>query len=128
MKGTGHSYKAIVTTKKRSIVEAQVVNDEGADDNSKLGHQSQRHIGDDAFQRSILIGCWRDGPTSQDVSRTEYCVGCDRRKMCNRPFKPIETTPDEHRLQLIHMDVGGPFPVESFGRPVYIFTFIENYS
>lgn len=55
------------------------------------------------------------------------CDTCAQAKQARQPFPDSNTTTTK-QLELVHMDVCGPMPVESLGGSRYFATFLDDYS
>jgi len=63
-----------------------------------------------------------------ETDRLDFCEGCVEGKMSRKPFKSVGEIKSTRKLQLVHSDVCGPMPVQSFSGKRYFVTFIDDYS
>lgn len=71
---------------------------------------------------------WNDGRNHGDIDTVDDCVGCDKGKMKNRPFKHLKKSLHaDAGLHLVHTDVSGPFIVKSLRRWVYFQKFVYDH-
>jgi transposase InsO family protein len=57
----------------------------------------------------------------------KLCVPCVEGKQVRQPFKPTKHRA-KNRLDLLHTDLCGPMPVESWGGARYFLTIIDDYT
>ena len=61
-----------------------------------------------------------------DLSNLEVCVECIKGKQTN--IKKLGAERAKNVLELVHIDICGPFPTTSWNRQQYFITFIDGYS
>lgn len=106
-----------------------VVSDKTEAYNRVLRQRHLEHLSSGGTQQGTAHDCWSDGPTVGSVSKVKRCIGCDRGKLENRSFKPINKKDCAScRLQALNTDVCDLFRVKSLGHSAYILTIIDDYS
>lgn len=88
-----------------------------------LWHRRFGHIGDQYLSK---VKNTVDGIEFGAVIPSK-CAVCSKGKQTRLPFKPSNTS-TSRVLELIHSDVCGPMPVDSFGGSWYYVLFLDDYS
>lgn len=92
---------------------------------NKIWHRRLGHINNKYVQRLIkkelAIGI------KHNIQSVE-CDACETCKLSRKPHRTITYDQSTEPLELLHMDVCGPMPVESIGRSRYILLIIDDYS
>ena len=68
------------------------------------------------------------GINFSENDKLDFCEGCVEGKMSQKPFKSVGGIKTTRQLQIVHSDVCGPIPVQSFTGKLYFVTFIDDYS
>lgn len=55
------------------------------------------------------------------------CEGCAEGKMPRKPF-PTSTPKTTEKLELVHMDLAGPFPTKSLSGNIYVATYLDDFT
>ncbi len=90
----------------------------------ELGHRRLGHPGVSATRRMLKE---MGADSKQDCFDVGTCEVCTTAKQCRESF-PRSTSLAESPLQLLHMDVMGPFNVPSLGDARYALTIMDDYS
>ena len=88
----------------------------------RLGHLNEKQL-NQAVEKGLIKGV--------DFSKTgslDFCEGCVEGNMSHKPFKPVGGIRSTRKLQVVHSDVCGPMPVQSFAGKRYFVTFVDDYS
>lgn len=103
---TFRSYVATETVQKVPDGNVNVVEYGKQETSTFLWHKCLAHLSIRDTRQGFATDCWKDGSSSESIKEIKNCIGCDRSKMKNRPFKSIYTARQaEKRLRLIHNDV-----------------------
>ena len=102
----------------------------GKDDSSSqmnLWHRRLGHLNEKQLTQAVEKGLIK-GVEFSETGRLDFCEGCVEGKMSRKPFKPVGGIKSTRKLQLVHSDVCGPMPVQSFAGKRYFVTFVDDYS
>jgi transposase InsO family protein len=87
-----------------------------------LWHKRLGHISKQRIQRLMSEGILE----SLDLSDFQVCIDCIKGKQTNKRNFDADRAKDV--LELIHTDICGPFPTDSWNGQKYFITFIDDYS
>ena len=104
-----------------SVADASVNDDKRRQLN--LWHQRLGHLNVQQLKQAVTK-CHIKGI---DLSDSDFCEGCVEGKMSRYPFKPVGVIKSTRKLKLVHSDVCGLMPTESFNGKRYFVTFIGYY-
>ena len=97
---------------------------------AELWHKRYGHLGYDNLKK-LLDGYMVEGinvtATEFQTAKEAVCDTCVRAKQHRLPF-PTSLTKTTGILDLLHMDVCGPMPVQSLGGSRYFATILDDYS
>ncbi|UYV73413.1 hypothetical protein LAZ67_10003098 [Cordylochernes scorpioides] len=62
------------------------------------------------------------------INNLEPCITCIQSKFTRLPFKKIDSKQSTKPLDLLHMDLIGPFQHESIGRAIYVLNIVDDFS
>jgi len=95
---------------------------------TQLWHERFGHLSYDGLAQVVSMVDGIRVPSSQFVKAGKVlCEQCVQSKQPRAPF-PTSTSESTSPLQLVHMDVCGPLPVQSLGGSRYFATFLDDYS
>ena len=92
------------------------------ENSSMLWHKRLGHISNQRIQRLVSEGIL----DPLDFSDFQVCIECIKGKQTNMRKKYANRC--SNVLELIHMDICGPFPTPSWNGQQYFITFIDDYS
>ena len=87
-----------------------------------LWHRHLGHISNQCIQRLVSEGIL----DSLDFLDFQVCIECIKGKQTNVKKNDVNRRGDI--LELIHIDICGPFPTSSWNGQQYFITFIDDYS
>lgn len=96
----------------------------------QLWHRRYGHLGYDSLatlQQQALVSGIHISAADFKAAQTDMCEPCVMARQQRQPF-PTSTTTSSRPMELVHMDVCGPFKVESMGGSKYIATFLDDNS
>lgn len=100
-------------------------NNRFSDDLASIWHRRLGHINKDYMRRlmkeKMVTGI---GSVSLDIS----CDACQTCKLSRRPHESVKYKQSNDILELLHMDICGPMPVQSIGGSRYILLIVDDYS
>jgi len=102
----------------------------GKDDSSSqmnLWHRRLGHLNEKQLTQAVEKGLIK-GVKFSETGRLNFCEGCVEGKMSRKPLKPVGGIKSTRKLQMVHSDVCGPMPIQSFARKRYFVTFVDEYS
>lgn len=86
----------------------------------RLGHLNARSMY--LMKKGLVTGM------AYDDSKYQSCVPCVEGKQCRLPFPKTSQSRSDELLGLVHSDLCGPMPEQSFGGAKYFLTFIDDFS
>lgn len=86
----------------------------------RLGHLNNRSM--QLLMNGLCIG------VNYDITKYEACVACIKGKQTHLFFPKKSHSRATEFLGLVHTDLCGPMPVQSFGGAKYFLTFIDDFS
>ena len=101
-----------------------------ADNPAHLWHRRLGHLGATNLMKMVKTNMVTNLPLSIPQVRNfkdDICGTCLQGKQAKLPFAK-STRVTKAPLELVHMDVMGPFPVESIGGARYLATFLDDFS
>ena len=117
--------ETLSTEDSMSVADAYVNNNKHGQLN--LWHQRLGHLNVQQLKQAVKR-CQVKGIDLQDNDRLDFCEGCVEGKMSRYPFKPVGEIKSTRKLKLVHSDVCGPMPTESFNGKRYFVTFTDDYT
>uniref|UniRef100_T1IYK2 Integrase catalytic domain-containing protein n=1 Tax=Strigamia maritima TaxID=126957 RepID=T1IYK2_STRMM len=93
----------------------------------RLWHRRFTHLNYKSLTDMIKRQSVRGLP-SKYVGAPDICSSCEQGKMTRLPFPMVIQSQSSAPLQLFHMDLCGPMPVESLAKSLYILTIVDNFS
>ena len=91
-------------------------------------HQRLGHLNETQLVQAVKQGHIKGVDDNVTKASLDFCEGCVEGKMSRKPFKPVGEIKTTRKLQLVHSDVCGPMPVQSFSGARYFVTFIDDYT
>ena len=68
------------------------------------------------------------GLPKYNFENDHLCDACAKGKQVRSSFKPKNSISTSRPLELLHMDLCGPIPVQSLGRSKYILVIVDDFS
>lgn len=97
---------------------------------AQLWHQRFGHLGYTGLaqlvRNQMVTGIQVKADDFEQAGK-EVCQPCVQAKQTRIPF-PTSTSTTKNPMELVHMDVCGPLPVQSLGGSRYFATFLDDYS
>jgi len=95
---------------------------------AQLWHERFGHLNYGGLAQVVSMVDGISVPSSEFIEAGKVlCEPCVQAKQPRAPF-PISTSESTRPLQLVHMDLCGPLPVQSLGGSHYFATFLDDYS
>jgi len=97
---------------------------------AQLWHQRFGHLGYTGLAQLVkdhMVSGMNVRADEFEQAGKEVCQPCVQAKQARLPF-PTSTTTTKQTMELVHMDVCGPMPVQSPGGSRYFATFLDDYS
>jgi len=85
-------------------------------------HQALRHLTPSSMDKASRLYSDADIPAKP---KDFICSSCVKSKMTRNP-RPSTSRKDRNKLDLVHSDLSGPFPVPSYGNSLYYITLIND--
>lgn len=101
-----------------------------AKETPQLWHRRFGHLGYDnlaTLQRDSMVSGINVTPSQFQAAGEDVCGVCVSAKQ-HKHHRPPSTSETTEPLELLHMDVCGPFPVPSLGGSRYFATYLDDYS
>jgi transposase InsO family protein len=96
--------------------------------NAQLWHERYGHLSYGSLSQVVKMVDGIAVPSSEfDRAGKVLCELCVQAKQHRAPF-PASSSQTSRPMQLVHMDVCGPMPVQSLGGSKYFATFLDDYS
>nr|XP_027186842.1 uncharacterized protein LOC113784780 [Cicer arietinum] len=96
-------------------------------DENWLWHKRVAHIHMDHLNKLVSKQLVLGLP-NRKFSKDRLCDSCEKSKLVKSSFPPIDLVQTNRVLQLVHMDLFGPPQVRSFGRNLYCYVLVDDYS
>ena len=97
------------------------------DKENYLWHQRMGHINFKLMKILSKNEIVKGTPMLSD-EKSELCKACQLGKQIKKSFKGLKDISSSHLLELIHMDLIGPAPVQSIGGKKFILVMVDDYS
>ncbi|UYV83386.1 hypothetical protein LAZ67_23000842 [Cordylochernes scorpioides] len=97
------------------------------ENNWKIWHKRLAHINEN-YMNMMLKDSMVYGFSCSPINNLEPCITCIQSKFTRLPFKEIDSKQSTKPLDLIHMDLIGPFQHESIGRAIYVLNIVDDFS
>jgi len=85
-------------------------------------HQALGHLAPSTMDKSLQLYSDADIPARP---KNYVCLSCVKTKMTRSP-RTTTSKKDRNKLDLVHSDLSGPFPVPSYGNSLYYITLIDD--
>jgi hypothetical protein len=85
-------------------------------------HQALGHLAPSSMDKALKIYSDSDIPAKP---KDFICSSCVKSKM-TRKSRPLTSEKERNKLDLVHSDLSGPFPVPSYGNSLYYITLIDD--
>jgi len=85
-------------------------------------HQALGHLAPSSMDKVMKLYSDADIPAKP---KDFICTSCVKSKM-TRNSRPSTSRKDRNKLDLVHSDLSGPFPVPSYGDSLYYITLIDD--
>ena len=122
------AYNDVYVINSRAAHPAMALVGKATEQTAELWHRRLAHLGYDNIKRLTTMSTGINVTNSNiQTASTVPCEPCFKGKQTRLPFPTSETVTNKP-LELVHMDLCGPMPVESLGGSRYIATFIDDYS
>ncbi|GBO10569.1 Retrovirus-related Pol polyprotein from transposon TNT 1-94 [Araneus ventricosus] len=95
-------------------------------ENANTWHKRLAHTNVDHIKATSNLNCVKGLPKLK--GNIDVCEPCKEAKGKSVSFKPIKKIRSKKPLELIHMDLCGPFPKASIHGHLYFLTIIDDYS
>ncbi|UYV65495.1 hypothetical protein LAZ67_3004515 [Cordylochernes scorpioides] len=120
---------SIITAKRKDNIYAidACANIKLEENNWKIWHKRLAHINEN-YMNMVLKGPMVYGFSCSPINNLEPCITCIQSKCTILPFKEIDLKQSTKPLDLIHMDLIGPFQHESIGRAIYVLNIVDDLS
>lgn len=102
-----------------------VISDKFSEGITQMWHRRLGHVNDKYMQRlvkkNLVTGI------NNKIGNT-YCEACKTCKLTRKPHKRVMYDQSSEVLDLVHLDICGPMPVESIGGSRYILLIVDDYT